>query len=43
MILLSEVETMKRILVVHAGNAGKDGGLKLSSDAGESEKVLVNE
>jgi hypothetical protein len=34
---------MKKILLVRAENAGKDGGLKLSSDAGESEKVLVNE
>jgi hypothetical protein len=42
-ILLSEVETMKQILLVRAENAGKDGRLKLSPNAGESEKVLVNE
>jgi hypothetical protein len=34
---------MKKILLVCAENAGKDEGLKLSSDAGESEKVLVND
>jgi hypothetical protein len=34
---------MKKILLVCAKRAGKDGELKLSSDAGESEKVLVNE
>jgi hypothetical protein len=34
---------MKKILLVCAENSGKDGGLKLSSDAGESEKVFVNE
>jgi hypothetical protein len=35
---------MKKILLVRAENAGKDvRGLKLPSDAGESEKVLVNE
>jgi hypothetical protein len=34
---------MKKILLVCAEKAGKDGKLKLSSDAGESEKVLVNE
>jgi hypothetical protein len=34
---------MKRILLIRAKNAGKHGGLKRSSDAGESEEVLVNE
>jgi hypothetical protein len=34
---------MQKILLVRAENTGKDEGLKLSSDAGESEKVLVNE
>jgi len=42
-ILLSGVATMKKILLVRAENAGKDGRLKPSSNAGESEKVLVNE
>jgi hypothetical protein len=34
---------MKKILLVRAENTGKDGELKMSSDAGEREKVLVNE
>jgi hypothetical protein len=34
---------MKKILLVCAERAGKDGEMKLSSDAGENEKVLVNE
>jgi len=35
---------MKKILLVCAEKAGKDGELNVvSSDAGESEKVLVNE
>jgi hypothetical protein len=34
---------MKKILFVRAENAGKDEMLKLSPNAGESEKVLVNE
>ena len=34
---------MKKILLVCAETTGKDGELKLSSDAAESEKVLVNE
>jgi hypothetical protein len=34
---------MKKILLVRAENTGKDGELKLSSGAGEREKVLVNE
>jgi hypothetical protein len=34
---------MKKILLVRAENAGKDGTLKPSPNAGESEKVLVNE
>jgi hypothetical protein len=34
---------MKKNVLVRAENSGKDGGLKLSSDAGESKKVLVNE
>jgi len=36
--LLSEVATMKKILLVCAEKAGKDGELKLSSDAGEKRK-----
>lgn len=34
---------MKKILLKCAEKVGKDGELKLSSDAGESEKVPVNE
>jgi len=34
---------MKKTLLVCAEKAGKDGEMKLSSDAGESVKVLVNE
>lgn len=34
---------MKKILLVCAENTDKDGVLKLSSDAGESEKVFLNE
>jgi hypothetical protein len=34
---------MKKILLVRAENARKDGTLKPSSDAGGSEKVFVNE
>jgi len=39
-ILLSEVETMKKILLVCAENLGKDGELKLSSDAGKARRCL---
>jgi len=34
---------MKKILLVCTENTGKDGRLKHSPTAGESEKVLVNE
>jgi hypothetical protein len=34
---------MKKILLVRASHAGKDERLKPSPNAGESEKVLVNE
>jgi hypothetical protein len=34
---------MKKILLVRAENAGKDERLKLSPNARQSEKVLVNE
>jgi hypothetical protein len=43
MILLSEVETMKKILLVGAEKAGKGLMLKLSPNAVESEKVFANE
>jgi hypothetical protein len=34
---------MKKTLMICAEKAGKDGEMKLASDGGESEKVLVNE
>jgi hypothetical protein len=40
---LSEGATVKKILRVCAEKAGEDGELKLSSDAGEREKVLAYE
>ena len=43
MIPRSEVETMKRVLLVCAEKAGKDRGLKLWPDAGQSEKVFLDE
>jgi hypothetical protein len=39
----SEVETMKRVLFVCAEKAGKDGRLKPSPNAAQSEKVFLNE
>jgi len=33
---------MKKILMTCVEKAGKDGEMKLTSDNGESEKVLVN-
>jgi hypothetical protein len=41
--LLSEVATMKKILIVCSENTGKGWMLKLSANVGESEKVFVNE